>query len=145
MLKIKNFVIWFTEGLSHYLTIILAKYLVNKKSINIFFVSGPPRSGTSWVSDVIAVYFNLPRPKHYKLPLFFDSIIHTHVILKEKYIDKVIYVKRNGLEAYISKYRALKRDMLNDRGFIYKKKFLKIFKDINKQSNTDYNIKSLIN
>ena len=133
---------WFFTALSHYLSLFMLKFY--SKNNQVIFICGAPRSGTSWVSDVIALYYNLPRPKHYLLPVLFDSVIHTHVILDPGKYKNVVYVQRNGLNAYLSWYKSIKHRILNHKNFVGVAEYKQAFKDVNDSDNTSYNVKKLI-
>lgn len=136
--------VWFFEATSHHLTVWLLKRTNAQGYTNGLFLCGPPRCGTSWISDVLSLYYNLPRPKHYKLPLWFDSIVHTHTILGVRYIGQSYYATRYGLDAYLSRYLQIKNDMVHNNKFVGEAKFTKIFKDIHLESNDSHNVKALI-
>ncbi len=133
---------WFFTALSHYLSLFILKYYSRKNQV--IFICGAPRSGTSWVSDVIALYYNLPRPKHYLLPILFDSVIHTHIILDPTKYKNIVYVQRNGLNAYLSWYRAIKSRILNEKEFVGVTGYKRAFKDVSDDNNTSYNVQKLI-
>jgi hypothetical protein len=133
---------WFFTALSHYLSLFILRFY--GKNNQVIFICGAPRSGTSWVSDVIALYYNLPRPKHYLLPVLFDSVIHTHVILDPVKYKNVVYVQRNGLNAYLSWYRAIKNRILHHKKFVGMASFKRAFRDVTDINNTSYNVKKLI-
>lgn len=133
---------WFFTASSHYLTLFFLKFYSKRNQV--IFVCGAPRSGTSWVSDVIAIYYNLPRPKHYLLPVLFDSVIHTHVILNSNKYSNVVYVRRNGLDAYLSWYRSIRSRILSDEYFVGIETFRGIFQDVSDSNNTSNNVKKLI-
>ena len=137
-----NRIKWFFTAFSHYLTLFFLKFYSKKNQV--IFICGAPRSGTSWVSDVVAIYYNLPRPKHYLLPVLFDSVIHTHIILDPTKYKNVIYVRRNGLDAYLSWYRSIRSRILNDKDFVGMDEFKKLFKDVRDSNNTSNNVKKLI-
>lgn len=140
----KGFYRWFLEGSSHYLTLFLQSFLKRRKKSKSIFLCGPPRCGTSWSSDVLGFYFNLPRPKHYKFPLYFDCVIHTHRILVPINRTEYVYVTRYGLDAYLSRFLQLRRDILKGIDFVGKSKYLKIFNDLENEKKLSDNVRALI-
>ena len=129
---------WFFKGISHYLTIFILKFY--QKNHQVIFVCGSPRSGTSWVSDVLAFYYNLPRPKHYVLPLVFESIIHTHSILDPKKYNECFYVIRDGKNSFLSQYYILKKLIMSQKKFVGQDFYIKLFKDVSDEKNTSHNV-----
>ena len=92
---------WFMKGSAHYLTMHIGfRYA---KQFPMYFVVGFPRSGTSWLSDLVADYYNLPRPKHYYLPVAFASVLHTHFKPNRRF-KNTFYTHRDGRDAYTSYY-----------------------------------------
>jgi len=89
------------QGLSHHLTISIGKRYQSKFPMH--FVCGFPRSGTTWFSEMLADYLNLPRPRHYILPIGFASVIHTHSEPNAG-INDCFYVIRDGRDAITSMY-----------------------------------------
>lgn len=140
----KHIFIWFSEALSHHLTVWLLKQTNRKGYTKGLFLCGPPRCGTSWISDVLSFYYNLPRPKHYKLPLWFDAMVHTHTILGKDYTDQAYYASRYGLDAYFSRYLQIKNDIVNGQRFVGEKKYTKVFRDVKLESNDSYNVRALL-
>ena len=133
-----NILIWFSEAFSHYFSLFLLRYY--SRNHDVFFICGPPRSGTSWISDVLALYHNLPRPKHYRLPILFESVIHTHVVLNPKVYKGVVFVVRDGRNAYLSLYRLIQKEILSNKKSIRRRKYLRAFLDVSSEINTSHNV-----
>ena len=136
--------IWFFEAASHHITVWLLKRTNAKGYTKGLFLCGPPRCGTSWISDVLSFYYNLPRPKHYKMPLWLDAIVHTHRILGGKYVSQSFYASRYGLDAYFSRYLQIKNDIVKGQRFIGEKRYTKVFRDVRLESNDSYNVRALL-
>lgn len=134
----KHKLIWFFEAASHYITLWLLKF--HSRNNDVIFLCGAPRSGTSWVSDVLSYYFNLPRPKHYRLPILFDAVVHTHVMLNPEKYKKTYFVIRDGRNSYLSYYYMLRKDILSEKNFVKRSHYLKIFKDVKDEANISYNV-----
>lgn len=101
------------KGLSHKATLEIAKRY--GEGFPMYLVVGFPRSGTTWLSEMLSSYYNLPRPSHYYLPLAFGSIIHTHASPSCKF-RKVYYIVRDGRDVYVSWYFQVQQ-MLKNKGF----------------------------
>jgi len=89
-------------------------------------VCGYPRSGTTWSSELLADYLNLPRPRHYLLPLAFACVVHTHVPPNHR-LDDCFYVVRDGRDALVSGYFRLIKTLREDEEFVYRDRYLKLF------------------
>ncbi|UZR95494.1 sulfotransferase domain-containing protein [Chondrinema litorale] len=118
---------WFLEGTSHYATMYIGKKWGN--NFPMYFVCSFPRSGSTWLSELLADYFNLPRPSHYIFPIGFSSVIHTHVSPNFGLKD-CFYIYRDGRDCYLSFYQYLLKNLIekgeefNEFGF-WKKRFKK--------------------
>lgn len=107
---------WLMVALSHKITMqIGARY---GSSFPMHFVCGYPRSGTTWFSELLADYLNLPRPRHYILPLGFSCVVHTHVPASHRLSD-CFYVLRDGRDCLVSAYFKLVKNMAEDENYVY--------------------------
>ncbi len=117
---------WFLKGSAHYFTMQIGyKYA---KRFPMYFVVGYPRSGTSWLSDLVADYYNLPRPKHYYLPIAFASVLHTHAKPSKK-LKNTFYIYRDGRDTYTSYYFYEKRYVRENPNSFYSQQFHKMWGD----------------
>ena len=138
----KNRLIWFFEAASHYISLWLLKS--HAKNNKVIFLCGAPRSGTSWISDVLSYYYNLPRPKHYRLPILFDSVVHTHKILDPEKYKNTFFVVRDGRNAYLSYYYMIRKALLADGKIVRANHYQQIFKDVADDANTSHNVLALM-
>lgn len=115
---------WFMKGFAHYATMQIGYRYA--KTFPMYFVVGFPRSGTSWLSDLVADYYNLPRPKHYYLPIAFGSVLHTHFKPSRRF-KNTFYIYRDGREAYTSYYFYEKRYVKNNPDSFYSHQFKKLW------------------
>ena len=129
---------WFLKVSSHYITLFILRFYQKKHQV--IFVCGSPRSGTSWVSDVLAFYYNLPRPKHFLLPIIFESVVHTHAILNPNSYKECFYVIRDGKNSFLSLYYMIKKRILDKKKFVGHEFYIKLFKDVSKVENTSHNV-----
>lgn len=109
--------LWAARALSHDVTLqIGARW---GKNFPMHFVCGYPRSGTSWISEVLADYLNLPRPREYVLPLAFPCVVHTHAEAKRN-IRPCIYVVRDGRDCLVSAYTRMVKRLAARQGILAK-------------------------
>jgi len=137
-----HFITWLFTAVSHYLSLFILRFYSKNKTV--IFICGAPRSGTSWVSDVLAFYYNLPRPKHYLLPIMFESVIHTHAILNPRKFKSCFFVIRDGRDSYLSHYYKIRDSILSGKKIFGQKKYLKLFKDPSLSENTSTNVLELM-
>ncbi|MEX0317501.1 MAG: hypothetical protein AB3N21_06105 [Ruegeria sp.] len=74
-------------------------------------VCGYPRSGTSWISEVLAAYYGLPVPRHYRWPQLYPQVLHTHD-LRLGALFRVFYLVRPPRALFVSLF--VKRYSLTD-------------------------------
>lgn len=86
-------------ALSQYISVNYPEKLV--KYFQIKFVFGYPKSGTTWLSEALGLYFNVPRPSHSLLPVTFASIIQTHTGPKNL-ARKGLMITRHPFDVYWS-------------------------------------------
>lgn len=115
---------WCLEGMSHYATMWIGVRYGHQFPMH--FVCGYPRSGTTWFSELLADYLNLPRPRHYRLPLAFACVVHTHVSPSFP-LDDCFYVIRDGRDAAVSRYFQLMKMLEGDGKFAQRSKYLRLF------------------
>ncbi len=108
MIQQKNNFFWYKlNGLSRYFLAygfsgIMPLYIVNEY----------PKSGGSWLSQMLAVALNVPFPRN-RLPMLRSCILHAH-FLRVGTLKNVIVLWRDGRDVIVSQYyHSL---FLNDRG-----------------------------
>ncbi|HDD62166.1 MAG TPA: hypothetical protein ENF22_06535 [Chloroflexi bacterium] len=120
----KSRIKWLMVALSHKITMqIGARY---GPGFPMHFVCGYPRSGTTWFSELLADYLNLPRPRHYILPLGFSCVVHTHVPSSHRLSD-CFYVLRDGRDCLVSAYFKLIKNMEDDKDYVYGDVYAELF------------------
>lgn len=67
------------------------------------FVTGHPRSGTVWASQLVADYLQLPFPRFSYLPIGFPAVVHGHAPMRDDY-PRAVYVVRDPRDVMISQY-----------------------------------------
>lgn len=87
--------------LSHHVTFFLGSRF--EDAIPLVFVIGYPKSGTTWVCQVVADYLQLPFPRFSLLPVGCPAVVHGHQPVRRRY-RRCIYVMRDGRDALVSHY-----------------------------------------
>ena len=123
-MNIKGKISWALKASSHYVTMWIAYRYA--KDFPQYFVVGFPRSGTSWLSEIVADYYNLPRPRHYYLPVAFAAVLHTHFKPNRRFTN-TFYIYRDGRDSYASSYFKSLRLMKDDPGFVRTPLFKRLF------------------
>lgn len=68
-----------------------------------YYVMEYPKSGGSWLADMIADYLQIPRAVQPVLPIGFRSVIHGHWGYSPRY-RRVVYLYRDGRDVAVSMY-----------------------------------------
>ena len=79
----------------------IALSLSNHKLCKQIIVSSFPRSGSTFISDFLSKYFDLPCPRKYHHPLLIDSVLHSHIGYIKSSRPRV-YIYRNPIKCFIS-------------------------------------------
>lgn len=64
---------------------------------------GYPKSGTSWLCQVLSSYLDVPNPQNYSLPIAMRSVLHNHWLYDSSFPPSA-YVRRDGRDVMISLY-----------------------------------------
>lgn len=67
----------------------------------IYFVTEYPKSGGTWLAQMLADYLLLPAPQHYHLPVAFASVIQNHFSWSPG-LRNVCYLYRDGRDCCVS-------------------------------------------
>lgn len=86
---------------SHFTTFWLGTRLPD--AVPLVFVVGYPKSGTTWVCQVVADYMQLPFPKGSILPVGCPAVVHGHETVWKSY-RRGAYVLRDGRDTMASLY-----------------------------------------
>ncbi len=91
---------------SHHITFFLGKRF--PRTFPLIFVLGYPKSGTSWVCQLVADYMRLPFPQHSVFPVGCAAVVHGHELVTGKYPIGV-YVMRDGRDVMVSAFNHLRK------------------------------------
>ena len=84
---------------SHHLTFFFGRHF--PRTFPLVFVIGFPKSGTSWVCQLMADYLRLPFPQNSLFPIGFPAVVHGHETCSKSFPNP-IYVVRDGRDAMTS-------------------------------------------
>ncbi|MBC8201636.1 MAG: sulfotransferase domain-containing protein [Planctomycetes bacterium] len=97
------------RGLAHKGTMFLgARY---PETFPMVYVLGFPKSGTTWVCQLVADSLKLPFPQFALLPHTFSTIVHGHDLPKHAYTP-LVYVARDGRDVAVSMFHFELRKLL---------------------------------
>ena len=77
-----------------------------------YYVMEYPKSGGSWLSDMIADYLQIPRPVMPVFPVGFTAVLHGHWDYSPRY-RRVFYLYRDGRDVAVSMYFRVIHEMRN--------------------------------
>lgn len=79
-------------------------------AIPLVFVVGYPKSGTTWITHLVADYLQLPFPKNSLLPIGCPAVVHGHETVWPSY-PRCVYTLRDGRDVMSSLYFHLARHL----------------------------------
>lgn len=124
-------------ALSHHITWLLGTRC--SKSIPLTFVIGYPKSGTSWASQLLSDYLQLPFPRYSILPVTFPAIVHGHRGVWNSY-PRAMYVVRDPRDAMVSRYFYSVRRHEERPGGRRSRRFRKLFPGSNLKDDVQQNL-----
>jgi hypothetical protein len=90
-----------------------ASYLTSRmlpRKVPVVFVSGFPKSGTVWVTQMVADYLQYPFVDLSLMPVGCPAVMHGHFLARRKG-PRMVYVVRDGRDAMISMYYYMVREI----------------------------------
>lgn len=94
--------------------------------LGMWFAGGFPKSGTSWVADLMGTALGVPMPREYQLPIMMRSVVHGHWRYDPR-MTPAVYVRRDGRDVMVSYYFFLMRALELDRNPTVKRGLVEIF------------------
>lgn len=111
----KQFALWFADILrlrSIDVTRFIARHYGTE--IGFIYVGGYPKSGTTWLSQLVAHYLDVPYADYNMMPLAFKGVVHNHWSYEPAF-DRSIQVIRDGRDVMVSLYMMLMSGYLKRR------------------------------
>jgi hypothetical protein len=71
--------------------------------LGMWFGAGYPRSGTTYLCNLMSSYLDLPLVRLHRLPVLMPCVLHSHW-LPSRRTQRTIYVVRDGREVIVSRY-----------------------------------------
>lgn len=71
--------------------------------VPLVYVVGYAKSGTTWASQLVADYLQLPFPRLSLLPVGFPAVVHGHERVWKRY-PHCVYILRDGRDVVVSRY-----------------------------------------
>ena len=84
-----------------------------------YYVSEYPRSGGTWLGEMLAAYLKLPLPQQAVAPTFRSSVIHNHWGFSKR-LKRVFYLHRDGRDVCTSMYFFCLRALAHDNAAMRK-------------------------
>lgn len=83
-----------------------------------WYGAGYPKSGTTWLCNLMSSYLDVPFVRNYRLPVLMPCVVHSHWLPSVR-MPRTIYIVRDGRDVLVSRYffevRAV-REPRNPRG-----------------------------
>jgi len=101
----KQFLLWFSDSVYKPTSRSIVQLYARRygKATGLVYVGGFPKSGTTWISRMVAHYLALPMIGHSYLGLGFPAVIHHHWNYHPAF-DPSVFVIRDGRDVMVSIY-----------------------------------------
>jgi hypothetical protein len=97
-----------------------------------YYVCEYPKSGGTWLSQMLSDYLVIPFPRNYIFPIGFKSVIHNHWPYSPRF-DRVLYLYRDGRDIAISNLFHIRRQLMHINNSIYRNTLLKEYEYLSKK------------
>jgi hypothetical protein len=98
--------------------------------IGMWFGAGYPKSGTTWLCQLMSSYLDIPFVRNYRLPVLMPAVVHSHW-LPSRRLPPTIYVVRDGRDVLVSRYFFEARAVVAPRnprgGRLRRERFARLF------------------
>jgi hypothetical protein len=71
--------------------------------LGIWYGAGYPKSGTTWLCNLMSSYLDVPFVRNYRLPVLMPCVVHSHWLPSHR-LPRTIYVVRDGRDVLVSRY-----------------------------------------
>lgn len=71
--------------------------------LGMWYGAGYPKSGTTWLCNLMSSYLDIPFVRSYRLPVLMPCVVHSHWLPGER-LPPTIYIVRDGRDVLVSRY-----------------------------------------
>lgn len=71
--------------------------------LGMWYGAGYPKSGTTWLCNLMSSYLDVPFVRSYRLPVLMPCVVHSHWLPAQR-LPHTIYVVRDGRDVLVSRY-----------------------------------------
>lgn len=114
-----------------------------KEAVPLVFVTGYPKSGTTWLTQMTADYLQLPFPRYLILPVAFPAVMHGHKTVSPR-DPHGIYLVRDGRDALVSLFFHLHRDISDGDNPTMPRRHRRIFPGLKNKAEVGKNLTAFI-
>jgi hypothetical protein len=71
--------------------------------LGMWYGAGYPKSGTTWLCNLMSSYLDVPFVRNYRLPVLMPCVVHSHWLPSHR-VPRTIYIVRDGRDVLVSRY-----------------------------------------
>jgi hypothetical protein len=71
--------------------------------LGMWYGAGYPKSGTTWLCNLMSSYLDVPFVRDYRLPVLMPCVVHSHWLPSGR-LPPTIYIVRDGRDVIVSRY-----------------------------------------
>jgi hypothetical protein len=71
--------------------------------LGMWYGAGYPKSGTTWLCNLMSSYLDVPFVRNYRLPVLMPCVVHSHWLPADR-LPPTIYIVRDGRDVLVSRY-----------------------------------------